>query len=280
VSAGHDRGRLDPGSLAERLFVPRRTVREEWERRLLASATPLPLLAAAPAASWGAGPPVLLVHGWQGRGTQLGGFVAPIVATGRRVVAVDAPGHGDSPVRSFTPVAFAEALLRVQQELGVLDGIVTHSMGAAAAMAALRGGLRAGSLALIAPLRSFTEMVRRAGASCGFPPGTPAESEFLGLVNRILGRSAADLDLDPAPLRGMPLLLCHDTADRTIPVASTRQLARAWPHATFVETKGLGHFRILTDPRVAAVVAGHIASAGRSAQARAHEGVGDAPLVE
>lgn len=266
--------------MAERLFVPKRTEREQWERRLLAAATPLPLLAATPAVSWGAGPPVLLVHGWQGRGTQLGGFIAPIVATGRRVVAVDAPGHGDSPVRTFTPVAFAEALLRIQREIGVLDGIVTHSLGAAATMVALRRGLRTDSLALIAPLRSFTELIRRAGAACGFLPGTSAESDFLGLVGGFLGRPTADLDLDPRPMRGVPVLLCHDAMDRTVPVTSTRQLARAWPHARFVETTGLGHFEILTDPKVAAAVAGHIASASRSPEAHPHEGIGDPALVE
>src|SRR5215210_3940947 len=35
--------------------------------------------------AWGQGPTVLLVHGWSGRGSQLGPLVEPLVAAGHRV---------------------------------------------------------------------------------------------------------------------------------------------------------------------------------------------------
>ena len=210
--------------------------------------------------SWAPGPPVLLVHGWQGRGTQLGQFVGPLVRTGRLVIAVDAPGHGDSPAR-FTPVAFADALLCVKEQFGALDGIVAHSMGAVAVMAAVRGGLRAASLALIAPIRSFTGMVRRSGRSLGYPPGTPDGAEYLRLASQALGRPLADLDLDLGLLGGARVLLAHDADDETVPAASTRQLAQEWPDAAFVETTGLGHAGILADPAVVSAVVSHITAA-------------------
>src|SRR5262245_59412942 len=46
--------------------------------------------------TWGRGPRVLLVHGWGGRGTQFGAFVAPLVQRGFSVLSFDAPGHGAS----------------------------------------------------------------------------------------------------------------------------------------------------------------------------------------
>lgn len=250
--------RVDGIPAAGLIATPKRTERPPWEERLLAAATPMRVHAASPAASWGVGRTVLLVHGWQGRGTQLGGFVEPIVATGRRVVAVDAPGHGDSPVGWFTPVAFGEALLRVQEAAGDLDGVVVHSMGAAAVMVALRSGLRTASLTLIAPLPSFTDAVRRVGASCGFEPGTLAGEYYLRLSGEVLGRPVADLDLDPAAMGDAAVMLCHDRTDQTIPVTSTRQLAEAWPHAAYIETTGLGHEDILTDPAVVSAVVSHI----------------------
>lgn len=45
-------------------------------------------------------PPILLVHGWAGRGSQMGGFVAPLLAQGFSVLAPDLPGHGESAGRS------------------------------------------------------------------------------------------------------------------------------------------------------------------------------------
>ena len=261
-SAGVSGRQRGAASAVESLFlVPSRTPRPAAERRLLAAATPVYLTPESPAASWGSGRPVLLVHGWQGRGTQLGEFVAPLVRSGRRVIAVDAPGHGDSPVDWFTPVAFADALLRLQEEAGPLDGIVAHSMGTSAVMAAARAGLRVARLALIAPLRSFSDMLRRSGRSRGFPPDTPAGAKYLELASEALGRPLADLDLDLDLLRGVQVLLCHDADDRTVPVASTRQLAQDWPHAAFVETAGLGHEGILADPVVVTAVVSHITAA-------------------
>ena len=54
---------------------------------------------------WGEGPVVLLVHGWGGWRGQLGRFVAPLVDAGHRVVAVDAPGHGDAGAGFMGPAA-------------------------------------------------------------------------------------------------------------------------------------------------------------------------------
>jgi len=40
---------------------------------------------------------VLLLHGWSGRGPQMGAFVEPLLARGYQPVAFDAPGHGRTP---------------------------------------------------------------------------------------------------------------------------------------------------------------------------------------
>ena len=47
---------------------------------------------------WGtSGPTVLMMHGWQGRPTQFACFVEPLLASGRQVIALEAPAHGRSP---------------------------------------------------------------------------------------------------------------------------------------------------------------------------------------
>jgi hypothetical protein len=67
---------------------------------------------------WGEGPVVYLQHGWGGHRQQLGALVAPLVAAGYRVVAFDAPSHGESGPgpsgpRRTTAVEFADALAAV-----------------------------------------------------------------------------------------------------------------------------------------------------------------------
>src|SRR5712691_2373566 len=62
---------------------------------------------------WGKGPTVMLVHGWSGRGAQLGEFVEPLSGAGYRVVAFDAPAHGHSDGRDTTILEISEVILRL-----------------------------------------------------------------------------------------------------------------------------------------------------------------------
>jgi len=89
---------------------------------------------------WGEGPrTALLVHGWAGRGSQLGAFAAPLVAEGFRVVTFDGPGHGRSPGKRSSLPEMANAVAAILRDLGGADLVVAHSLGAAASAAALAG---------------------------------------------------------------------------------------------------------------------------------------------
>jgi pimeloyl-ACP methyl ester carboxylesterase len=64
---------------------------------------------------WGTGPSVLLVHGWGGRGAQLGALVGPLVTRGFSVVTFDAPGHGASDAGTVTIPEITTAIRAVAQ---------------------------------------------------------------------------------------------------------------------------------------------------------------------
>jgi pyruvate dehydrogenase E2 component (dihydrolipoamide acetyltransferase) len=101
----------------------------------------------------GDGVPVLLVHGF-GADLNTWMFTQPALAKGRRVVALDLPGHGGSAKE--VGAGDAESLTdAVEGALGALGiervHLVGHSMGGAiAALAALRRPERVASLTLIA----------------------------------------------------------------------------------------------------------------------------------
>ncbi|WP_455604653.1 alpha/beta hydrolase, partial [Cellulosimicrobium funkei] len=100
---------------------------------------------------------VYLAHGWGGRRGQLGAFVEPLRAAGHRVVAFDAPSHGDSgpgrlgPRRSTMP-ELADALAAVVREHGEATAVVAHSLGTATTVLAVREGLPAGRLENVAAI--------------------------------------------------------------------------------------------------------------------------------
>jgi len=98
--------------------------------------------------------PVLLVHGF-GADLNTWMFTQPALATGRRTLALDLPGHGGSA--KDVGAGDAESLTdAVEGALGVLRleriHLVGHSMGGAiAALAALRRPERVATLTLVAP---------------------------------------------------------------------------------------------------------------------------------
>src|SRR4051794_15522348 len=61
---------------------------------------------------WGAGPTVLLAHGWNGWAAQMSAFVAPLVRAGYFVAAVDMPAHGRSGGTHTHVAGMADALVR------------------------------------------------------------------------------------------------------------------------------------------------------------------------
>ena len=208
--------------------------------------------------TWGHGPVVLLVHGWGGRGAQLASFVGPLVAHGYSVVTFDAPGHGVSPERRSSIVAFVSAIQAVARTLGPVRGVVAHSIGTVAAGRALYDGLGADAAVFIAPPADLVLQAHTILETLGF--GRRARELMQERVERRLGVpwSALDVRGYAAEMR-TALLVVHDRDDAEIPWQDGAILARGWPGAVLTTTGGLGHRRILRDPCVVRGVTAFVA---------------------
>src|SRR5665647_1264576 len=107
----------------------------------------------------------------------LGAFVEPLVATGHRLVAVDAPSHGDSDPgfmgrRRGTVMELMEALDAAGQQFGPAAGVIAHSLGCTVAAQVVRNSLPAECLVLIAPNHGFGEVVEQFSATLRLNPRT------------------------------------------------------------------------------------------------------------
>ncbi len=252
-------GRASPalaGRLAGRLFLtPPRHERPAREHALLEFARPVLLRTERRErlAGWAFGddaaPAVLLVHGWGGRGAQLGAYVSPLVARGRRVVAFDQLGHGDSDGRRNSLLGFARTIAQVVRLLGPVDGLVAHSLGAGASVLALAAGAPVGRAVLVASPSRPDQAVARFAAYFGLDEA--AREEMGRDIARRIGAGWDSVDiLGHAPRLTAPLRLYHDRDDVEVPWAEAAELAAAAPEATLVTTTGLGHRRILHDAGV------------------------------
>lgn len=200
--------------------------------------------------TWGEGErTVVLHHGWGGRGPQLSGLAPSLVESGYRVLAYDAPAHGESSGGLTHLVHMTETLLVLREEIGPIDALVTHSMGGMVAARALQKGLDARALVSIAPpgeMMPYLELFARA-----LGPGEPLARGIHREMERHLGLGPADITAETlSEGQSIPFLLVYDEDDRDVPAAHARRWAAAWPGAEVRHTEGLGHRDILHDPEV------------------------------
>ena len=197
--------------------------------------------------SWGNGPAVLLVHGWNGRGTQMGGLAQRLVDTGYRAVAFDAPGHGRSPGNCSTIFRIIDAVEAITVEIGPFKGIVTHSFGAMVIARALREQISTEKVVCINPATQFSLLKDTFSKMLRIAPAT--QNVFEQLLEKNYGadiNSIISADVNAAEL-SIPALIIHDKDDSEVPWQQGEMLADSWPGARFVQTQGLGHARSLRD---------------------------------
>lgn len=202
---------------------------------------------------WG-GEKILLVHGWGGRGLQLGAFAEPLVEAGYEVIAYDAPGHGQSwGARSSLPEK-ASAVAAMVHHLGGVKAIIAHSAGAAAVTSALgRPGtpLPVERLVYLAPSVDMLEVTHRFADMVGF--SRPVVDRMREGIERRYGVKFQELAGESiAPRLDHSLLVIHDREDREISIHEGSRLVRSWKGARLLVTEGLGHYRLLRDDSVVA----------------------------
>ncbi len=213
--------------------------------------------------SWGDGPVVYLVHGWGGSLEHMVPLVAPLLDRGLQVVAFDALSHGRSDAgvhgpRSSDAVELGRALDAVAARFGPARAVVAHSMGALAALLAIRDGwLASERLVLVAPPSGIPDLLDRMRSELGL--GAKATRLLAERARSRTGYPVDELDLvriatGLGAQERPELLVVHDLLDREAPHEPSARLVRSWPDAQLLSTAGLGHRRILADAAVGGAV--------------------------
>ena len=216
-------------------------------------------------AGYGAGQPVILLHGGLGHSGNFGKQVPALVAAGHRVIVIDSRGHGRSARddRPFSYERMARDTRAVMDVLGIgKAALVGWSDGACTALV-LAGRIPA----RIAGVFFFACNVN--------PSGTKALDESNPLLGRCFGRHRQDYAaLSPTPDRfdalvadlavmqqTQPNYSAADLAAIEVPVWSVlgendefikrehaETIARSIPGAAFRELSGVSHFAPLQRP--------------------------------
>ncbi len=206
--------------------------------------------------SWGQGPTILLVHGWSGWWQQMSVYVEPLVAAGFRVVAWDAPSHGESAPgrygRHYSSIAdLVDAVEAVTKAVGDVEGIVAHSAGAMAAGVAIAAGqVHPHRVVFVSPSVCGEDHISYLTARLAWGPRTARHVQRV--ADRKHGIRMADYNVPQLiadSSQDIPrALFIFDEDDQEVPTDSAARLALGWPGATVTSTHGYDHFRVLWAP--------------------------------
>jgi len=215
-------------------------------------------------ASYGDGPPVILLHGGLGHSGNWGHQVPALVEHGYRAIVIDSRGHGRS-TRDDQPYRYERMAADVIAVMDALDlaraGFVGWSDGAVIALL-----LAASSPARVAGVVFF---------ACNMDPSGVKPLEPSPLLDRCLGRHARDyarLSATPAQFKpfsaavnlmmstqpnytaaqlaniAVPVAVVHGEHDEFIRREHAEYLAATIPDAAFIPLPDVSHFAPLQRP--------------------------------
>lgn len=221
---------------------------------------------------WGSGErPVLLVHGWESRGSRLSALAVALLERGYSPITFDAPGHGESSGKTTTVLEYREVIFQLHAEYGDFEAVVAHSLGAVASFLALRQGVRAGRVSVIGGVVDFDYVVEAFCFKLGLREQVRAElrsrieHELFPQEADIWSRFSVVHEPERVPV---PILVVQDEDDDMVRPEQALRITGAYgDQARLVTTRRLGHRRILADPAVVATVVDFVADDTRTAGA-------------
>ena len=203
---------------------------------------------------WGAGDKtVLLVHGWESRGTALRTFVPNIIEAGFKVIAFDAPAHGDSDGKHATLLSFAEVISTIIKQSGNIHSIIAHSFGGPTSIYAIANmGIKQSipKVVLVATPSKISVPVNQAIDILNLSPKTTVK--FIQKLEDILQMPIAELTVANFAKKAdiKEVLIIHDKKDKMVSINSAMAHFKAFKQSQLVTTEGLGHYLIMKDKKV------------------------------
>jgi len=193
---------------------------------------------------------VLLVHGWEGRATQLYKFVQPILDKGYGALAFDGPAHGASEGEKTTLPLFAQAIEDIYKTYEI-SYIIAHSFGAGASAIAIHNGLKVNRAVLIAAPYSVENVVNRFGKFLKIPDKISKRMHVLMESSKWHGKPRECFSFSTLGENiTIPLFIVHDKSDQYILYEDGCKVHECCKNSVFMQTDGYGHNAVIRNNNV------------------------------
>ena len=192
------------------------------------------------------GETVLIAHGYASFAYKFEHYIAPLLKMGYRVLAFDAPAHGQSEGKHIHVVVYQEAMHQIMQQAGPVHHFIGHSLGALtlSMIAEQVDQAESRKFVLIAPATKTTTTFANFFKMMHLNEVTIAAflKEVSNRTNFTVEHFAADRAL--ANYHG-PLLWVHDEKDFVCPYEDITEFKEKAPsNIKFMITNGLGHNKV------------------------------------
>lgn len=193
---------------------------------------------------WGNGSRrILFLHGWQSHTFRWKLYIEALLESGAYTIyAIDAPGHGQSEGKLLHVPLYGAVLNHTLEQIGPVDALVSHSMGAFAALYSLhtKPDSPVGKLVVMGVPGEATDFLYFFRDTLKLSPQVieGVSGLFVKKVNKTpdyfsTGAFAKSLNI--------PGLIIHDTEDTNTPYHYAERLHQNWTGSRLITTTGLGH---------------------------------------
>ena len=197
-------------------------------------------------------PVILFVHGWTATTTCFVNFIDPLLAKGYQVISYDSIAHGESSGLCVSLTEWADTVIAILKQIGKVHCIVGHSLGAGAIVIASSLELKTDKIILISPVSDITKVTEQFAKTLSIPERIMEKMHQYAWKKYFSSASKYGdnwNDVFESDFK-VPTLIIHDINDKEIDISNARTLAKQWDWAKLIETKRLGHRRILLNPDV------------------------------
>ena len=218
-------------------------------------------------ASFGAGPPVILLHGGLGHAGNWQHQVQPLVDAGHQVVVVDSRGHGHSSrdERPYSYELMASDVIAVMDQLQLKKAaVIGWSDGACTALVLAKqaaervGGVfffacnmdPSGVKTTIAPSAILQRCFGRHTADYARLSETPDAFKPFAAAVQLMQRTQPDYSAHDLGGISIPVAIVQAEHEEFIEHAHAAYLSRSIPDAELVQLPGVSHFAPLQRPSV------------------------------
>lgn len=202
--------------------------------------------------SWGTGPLVILVHGWNGHAAQLAPLAAAVAGMGFQCVAIDVTGHGHSSGTRTSWRHFIDDIAELTSSLGKnVHAYIGHSAGGLATMAAraIKGINASRYVCICAPSHPFPPI---RAIKLKLAPAQNLLVDYQDFIAAQFETTWSQLSAGQAFIHAeQKLLLFYDDSDRFVDHTEGDFLLALWPGARLVKSSGHGHTRVLSSQELA-----------------------------